>query len=329
MNAKSTPLRCLVMVLAFLESASAIGAENTLACEPDPIPLLERQHDHMSRLIEATLRGADSLFSGNRSYDAPTGSYVQIIVSTLQQRARDGRSQYDLVPRAKINLPKTNERIQLFLEQDLPNAGRSEAQRDAQAAAGIQPHDLSEYLGLRGIAAEKLKLQLTADGGVRMRVMPDPFARARARRVFSVGPWSIPLSETILYRRSDKASATSELGFIRTLTNHTALTLSSGAVWRQPTHGFDLSQYATITYQPNTRMLFASEVGVYGHSRPDPRVTAYSAALRYRRKIYRDWMVMEVRPQLIYTRDSGFRPIPSITLQIEAFFGDRYFEYLQ
>jgi hypothetical protein len=186
MNAKRTPLRCLVMVLAFLENAGAIGEENILACEPDPTPLLERQHDHMSRLIEATLRGADSLFSGNRSYDAPTGSYVQIIVSTLQQRARDGRSQYDLVPRAKINLPKTNERLQLFLEQDLPNTGRSEAQRDAQAAAGIQPHDLSEYLGLRGIAAEKLKLQLTVDGGVRMRVMPDLFARARARRVFTV-----------------------------------------------------------------------------------------------------------------------------------------------
>jgi hypothetical protein len=71
------------------------------------------------------------------------------------------------------------------------------------------------------------------------------------------------------------------------------------------------------------------ELGVYGQNRPNTHVTAYSAAFRYRRKIYRDWMVMEVRPQLVYTRDNGFHPIPSITLQIEAFFGDRYFEYLQ
>src|SRR5437588_5926150 len=86
--------------------------------------------------------------------------------------------------------------------------------------------------------------ELTADGGVRMRVMPDPFARARALRVFTVGPWSIPLSETILYRHSDQASATSELGFLRPLTSHTAMTLLSDAVWRQATHRFDLSQYA-------------------------------------------------------------------------------------
>jgi hypothetical protein len=131
MSAKSAPLRCLVIVLAFLVDAGAVRAEKLLACEPDPASFIDRRHDHMSKLIEATLRGADSLFSGNRSYDAPTGSYVQIIVSTVQQGAGDGRSQYNLAPRAKINLPETNQRIQLFLEQELPNAGRSEAQRDA------------------------------------------------------------------------------------------------------------------------------------------------------------------------------------------------------
>jgi hypothetical protein len=87
MSAKSAPLRCLVIVLAFLVDAGAVRAEKLLACEPDPASFIDRRHDHMSKLIEATLRGADSLFSGNRSYDAPTGSYVQIIVSTVQQGA--------------------------------------------------------------------------------------------------------------------------------------------------------------------------------------------------------------------------------------------------
>src|SRR5690349_9001041 len=48
----------------------------------------------LSRLLESTLRRADSLFSGNRSLDAPTGSYLQLIARTTQQRARDGTDQY-------------------------------------------------------------------------------------------------------------------------------------------------------------------------------------------------------------------------------------------
>jgi hypothetical protein len=54
--------------------------------------------------------------------------------------------------------------------------------------------------------------------------------------------------------------------------------------------------------------MFTSELGVYGQSGPNTRVTAYSAAFRYRRKIYRDSMVMEVLPQLIYNARQRLSP---------------------
>jgi hypothetical protein len=290
---------------------------------------LEQGHERLSKGIEAMLRGADSLFSGNSSYDAPTGSYVQLVGKTIQQRASDGGSQYDLTPRAKISLPKTTKRLQLLLEEDLPNADLTESQRDAQAAAGIQPRDFSQYLGLRGIAIEKLKLQLTTDVGVKIRSLRDPFARVRGQRVFTVGGWTIPLSETLLYRRLEKTSATTELGLLKPWGETYTLSMVSDATWRQTTRAFDLSEYVTLSHQPNPRTLVAAELGVYGQTEPNTRALAYSAALRYRHKIYSDWVVMEIRPQLLYTRDKAFRPVPSITLQIEGFFGDRYFEGLQ
>jgi hypothetical protein len=284
--------------------------------------------EQLSHLLESMLRRADSLFSGNRSLDAPTGSYVQLIARTTQQRARDGTDQYDLVPRAKINLPKTSERLQVFLEQDLPNAGRTESQRDAQAAAGIQQRDTSQYAGLRGIAAEKLNVQASVDLGVRFHIPLDPFARARARRVFSLDDWQIPVSETLLYRRSDNGTATSEIGFLRPFGNRTALSLVSDAIWRQKSRLWDLSELASLSHQSDPRTLWVGELGVYGQTQPTTWVTAYSAAVRYRHKVYSDWVVVEVRPQLLYTRANLFHPIPSITLQLEAFFGDRYFEGL-
>jgi hypothetical protein len=57
---------------------------------------------------------------------------------------------------------------------------------------------------------------------------------------------------------------------------------------------------------------------------PAFRDTAYSAALRYRRKVYRDWLSAELRPQVVYPRTNGFRPQPSITLQLQVYFGRNY-----
>lgn len=293
-----------------------------------PQPALEHQHEAVSKLVEALLRRADSLFSGDYSVDAPTGSYVQLIARTTQRRPADASSDYDLLPRAKITLPKTNDRLQVFLEQDLPNAGRSETQRDAQTVAGQQPRDLTQYLGLRGIGIERLRTQLTADVGVRMRIPPDPFARVRAQRIFALEDWKIPLSETLLYRTSDQGSSTTELGFLRPLGKDFALSLNTTATWREVTRYFELGETAMLTQRIDPRSLIHYELGVYGQTEPNTRTTVYSAALRYRRRLYSDWLLMEVRPELLYPRDRAFHPLPSITFQLEMYFGEHYLAQL-
>ncbi len=63
------------------------------------------------------------------------------------------------------------------------------------------------------------------------------------------------------------------------------------------------------------------ELGVYGQTDPLWRATAYSVALRFRRRIHSDWLLLEVRPQLIYPESNGFRPVPSLTVTLEMFFG--------
>jgi len=50
----------------------------------------------------------------------------------------------------------------------------------------------------------------------------------------------------------------------------------------------------------------------------------YSVTLRVRRQIYRDWLYLEVTPQILYQEANRFSATRSLMLQLETLFGDRY-----
>jgi hypothetical protein len=327
------PLQALLPILACALPAATAHAAETGSQVPDLGPAerstLDRSQETASDFVEAILQRADALFSGNRSYDAPTGSYLMLGGKFTFRREEDGADAQSPITRAKISLPKTERRLQLLIERDIEGTTTSDSQRDAQVAAGQATADNNPYLGLRALNAERLKLKLSADAGVRMRSPPDPFARVRAARIFNAGAWQIPVSETLLARYTEPFSATTEIGFLRGITADTAVAFTTNATWRQNLRGFDLSQTANAAWLINQRSLLALELGAYGTTQPVWQDTAYSAALRYRRKVYRDWLLAELRPQIVYSRSENFRPQPSITLQVEVYFGKNYLPRLR
>jgi hypothetical protein len=284
--------------------------------------MIQRQHQRISNTLEALLQRTDALFGGDRAYDLPTGSYVRIGGRYVLYRPEDHNNEFASLVSAKISLPRTQDRLQVTLQQDIEDALLTRSQREAQVEAGQAPATENQYLGLRGVAVEKLKLQIHADVGVKLRLPPDPYARLRVQRVFDKqGNWVPTVSETLLWRRTEKFSAATEFGLLRSYGTRSALGLISNATWRQTKDAFDLSQVVNFTHRIDERSLAAAEAGVLGDTQGNAWVTAYYVSVRYRRKIYRDWLLFEVRPQLTYPRDRDFQPVPSLTLQLEAYFG--------
>jgi hypothetical protein len=316
-------LQLLACTLAVAAGALPIPASaDEVDAPPEADPLVQRHYRQISATMEAMLRRADALFSGERNFDLPTGSYLRVGARTTLYRPEDADNDYSGILSAKIRLPRTQDRLQVVLQQNIESVLQSPSERDAEATAtGVQP-DQNQYLGLRGVAVDKLKLQVHGDVGLKLRWPLDPYARLRVQRLFSLDGWKLAVSETLLWRESEKASATTKVGLFRDLGTQTVLSLVSSATWRQTTDGFDLSQVATLTHRINDRSLAVGEAGLLGQTQPNTHTTAYYASLRYRRKLYRDWLLFEVRPQMTWPRDQGYQPVPSLTLQIEAYFGE-------
>jgi hypothetical protein len=298
---------------------------------PAPIRegLLDKSHEFLSRRVEEYSRKVDNFFSDpNRAYDS-TGSTLQIRghVTFFEGGFREAKSDV----RANISLPNTQDRLKFVVQRGVEAATQTAAERDiknatgsTQVAAPGAPQDNSYYLGLKALAAEVLGVGLSAEAGARFGRPIDPYVRLRAFRDFNFSQWQIRVSETPLWKNSEGTSAASEADFTRPLDERWQLRFTSKATWRSTTSYFDLAQIAALYYTPDKRTATTFELGAFAPSDRSVELAVYSVTLRLRRQIYRDWLYLEVTPQILYQEATGFSPTRSFMVQLETLFGDRY-----
>jgi hypothetical protein len=287
--------------------------------------LLDKPHEILSRGVETLSRDLDALLGDpNRLYDS-TGSTAQLRahITDFEGGHTEGRAGVN----AQISLPNTEDRLKVAIQRGLESATETAAERDIRNVTGTAPGRLSDndfYVGLKAMAAKFIGVQLSAEGGVRVRSPPDPYARIRAFRDFTVSAWTLRLAETPLWSNADGYSALTETTLDRPLGERWHFRFTSRANWREATHYFDLGQIASLIHTPDPKTSVALDLGAFGPSEPDPKPIFYSIALRARRQAYRDWLYVELTPQLFYPQSSGYRPVASLMLQVEVLFGDRY-----
>ena len=204
-------------------------------------------------------------------------------------------------------------------ERDIKNATGS-----TQVAAPGAPQDNNYYLGLKALAAEVFGVALSAEAGAKFARPIDPYIRLRAFRDFNFSQWQIRASETPLWKHSEGYSAASEVNFTRPLDELWQLRFTSKATWRSTTSYFDLAHIGALYYTPGPRTATTFELGAFAPSDRSLKLAAYSVTLRVRRQIYRDWLYLEVTPQILYQEANGFSATRSLMLNLETLFGDRY-----
>lgn len=150
---------------------------------------------------------------------------------------------------------------------------------------------------------------------------PNPYVRGRAQRVFTAGAWNVPLSETLLWREKEGFTAATELAFLRELAPQLVFSASSNATFVDSTNTWDLSEVLALSKRMDSKALLVYEAGVFGATRPSTSVTAYTLAVRYRQRFWRDWIIGEVRPQLTFPRSRDYDVVPSLIFRLEAYFG--------
>lgn len=313
----------LLLLFIFPTILAAAPPKERIKDEKEPQPSIETletldsYRDTASRQVTRFANWVDNFFADDRIYDEKQGSYIKLNV--LQTYFENGDPIYDAQIKAKLDIPKTQKRLQLFI------VSVDEDESDAQQTSIDKTVEKQEQsIGLQFFNPDLKLWKVTTIAGVRIHSGLDPFARLKFRRLIEKEFWTYRFTESIFWFESDGAGETTRLDMDRRLTKKLLFRSTTQATWKNINHYFDTGQDLIIFQNINKHKSLAYQLGTRGiiDSRVDPQVyaTDYFLSVRYRQQMHKKWLYLDIIPSINHPRENDYKPVRSITLKLEIVF---------
>jgi len=291
------------------EVRPATARDATKPCvEPieDAAGWLDRSHRRIFTSVCSTVAWFDGFF-GNKHYDAASReTFGRIGISGFWDQ-RDGFDQR-LRFRARLALPALSERTNLLVgrgdDREFIEEKRTTSNSIPSNFNNIE--DDSFLVGL-GYQREKgLKRGYSFSVGVKMKVPPEPFVKAKYRRSWELNDSTLLQLRPILYWKSDEGFGTTlNMDIDHMLSEKFMLRLSSNGNVSQDhqIEGVAWSDWLSLFQALANRKAISYHLFVQGESNADVPVQNYGIEMRFRRRIVRKWLFVEFITNLSWPRE--------------------------
>lgn len=280
--------------------------------------VLTQERGHSDR-VQALGEWADRTLSGINQALPDNESYLRIGFATESEYGDP--AQFEPEARFRLDIPTTEEKLRLVIESESDELiPLSERRRNRQLTEDERSE--TEATGaFRYLTSVGDAINLSNDVGVRLRLPPDAFWRAKAEKSWQPGEdWRLAVEQRVYYFHQDGWGTRSWFGAGRDLGNGWNTLVSSEVEWVHDERKFELSQTANFYKRINNRSTLNPRVGILGESKPSWRPTSYFTDLTYRYRLHSDWLFGEIIPALEFPRDESFKDRASLVLRIELYF---------
>jgi hypothetical protein len=83
-------------------------------------------------------------------------------------------------------------------------------------------------------------------------------------------------------------------------------------------------QQFSLFHKLSERKALAYEVGLLAHDDPNWDVDNFYAQFRARFRVYKKWLFVELKPQLVFREEDDYDPSFLFALRVDTVFGARY-----
>jgi len=310
-----------------LAGAPQIGASQTAppqSANPNPDSLggaIDTAHRTASSEILNTAEWIDAFFRTETFQAEENRSRIKITSSGF---AEEGEG---IEPRVRVNvrlnLPGTERRTGLLIgyasdpqeTQGVPGENRLQPLEDLDAdrlTATIE-HFLMQEI------RQNLKLQAGlhwAHGSPQGRLGPRyRFSRDLADR------WGMRFEQYFAWFTDEGWLARTRLDLERPLGDALFLRFTPGLTWSQDQEGLSYRLQASVIQPISARRALLWEGNTHYSSETSGQLDEANLRVRYRQRIWRDWLTLEVSPQLAWYEDRDFDTVLGIYVGIEGIFG--------
>lgn len=305
------------------DSASEIEEDNI---ESDLLKQKEREpffsfldtpHEFVSSGVETFARNIDEFFSDDKVFYETSGTYMRLRADTIFNEGGERKYQGDI--KLKLRLPRTQKKLKLTFESDLnERSDDNTAQGENTPIAVIE--EKNYFAGLQATLGKENEWQFNPSIGLRLSSSIEPYFKFRIKKKYKFSHWSIHLHETPYWFDSFGWGSDTYLEFNNKITDKALFRASTFARWTNEIDEFELSQVFSMYHTLSNRRAVSYFAGVYGKSEPTVYATHYLLGLAYRQNIHKDYLFIEILPQIKYEKINDFHADHSITFRVEMVF---------
>lgn len=280
--------------------------------------VLTQERGHSDR-VQALGEWADRTLSGSNQALPDNESYLRVGFATESEYGDP--AQFDPEARFRLDIPTTEEKLRLVIESESDELIPLSERRRSRQLTEDERSETQATGAFRYLTSVGDAINLSNDVGVRLRLPPDAFWRAKAEKSWQLDEdWKLAVEQRVYYFHQDGWGTRSWFGAGRDLGHGWNTLLASEVEWVHDERKFELSQTANFYKRLNNRSTLNPRVGVLGESQPGWRTTSVFTDVTYRYRLHSDWLFGEVIPALEFPRDESFKDRASLILRIELYF---------
>ena len=291
--------------------------------EPDQLNRLDAPRDYVSGKFVDFVSSIDRFFGSDRNYQESNDSVLQLDI--FRVLGYGGEKKFVQSTRANIRLPMAEQKLHLLIESD-PDKNATVDPKQSLSPPLAQPSTPKSYAAaLRIEKTEAERWHLSLDGGIKFHGLieaPSPFVRSRASLAMPMELWNVRLSETVFWFNSIGAGETTQMDWERPISQPLMFRATSVATWLNNTQNFDLRQDMIFFHKLDERNALMYQASAIGVGRPNTVVTEYVVLALYRYRLHREWMFLEMSPQLHFPRTLAFHTSTMLSLRLEMLFDE-------
>ncbi len=270
----------------------------------------------ISRTVTGMSRRMDLKFGTLETF--PDEAYDSVLrLGIFQRFDQGGDGQLEFRAGGKLSLPSTQKRLSLvFLTDDFDDP----LDRERGTDPVLVEEQTRQSLALRLLQPVK---RWRTDVSVGLRANPiDLLTRFSVWRDFSAGDLGIRPKFSVFWYNERGTGGSTDLRLQHPLGASMLLRSDSSATWFERDVQVYYDQAFSLLQPVGRRRDLLWQIVAQAEREPNYRVSRYYAQVRWRGVLYRDWLIMELRPQAMRERENLFRTQLRLYIGFELLFGD-------
>ena len=284
---------------------------------------IDEVHSAISKYILTSARWLDSFFGDKRFEAEENRTRVKVRLSSFYD-ADDG-ADFGGGASLRLVLPQLKNRWHVVFS----GTSGDEDYEDARDSTGnarrefVKAEEKNFTLALQYFAKTTARNNVKIESGLRWRDNePVFFAGPRYRWYKEISdPWAVRFTQRVRWYTDEGWYVKSIFDLERPVSEKFFFRSTASGKWEEEEEGYAYTFGLRLFQALSPGKALEYEVNSNFETRPVNVLDEANLRIRYRQRIWRDWLTLEIAPQLSFPRDEDYEITPGILVQLEADFG--------